>query len=143
MIEAKDLRIGNLVTIGTKALHYIPNSDNIFEVELLGRSVVHFKGLGSGEFYGDLKGIPLTEEWLKRLGLEVMFEEGKVTGAVYNILFKEAGMLIEVFHNKQDKCWNFGNWFPSKVNVLYVHQLQNIIYLLTGEELTIKEVITA
>ena len=82
----------------------------------------------------DLKPIPLTEEWLLKWGF---FKE------------KELTFTKEINENKQFSIVlykNTNNWtFPyyHKVNTLtsfkYIHQLQNLYFALTGEELKIKE----
>jgi len=75
--------------------------------------------------YGDtsicqVKPISLTEEWLLRFG----FEDNKLRLGVYDICISPPN---SAFYN--------GCGFPCK----YVHQLQNLYFALTGDELTIKE----
>ena len=72
--------------------------------------------------------IPLTKEWLEKFG----FEETKrgwlsaPTGEDYKrwlVCFNDGGF----------------SYIPELTSFKYVHQLQNLYYALTGEELTIKD----
>lgn len=77
--------------------------------------------------------IPLTEEWLKRVGFDA-------SG------FKQQEFLNWGFKVKKDpnspSNWitfqGFMNQFYELTSIQYVHQLQNLYFALTGEELTIK-----
>jgi hypothetical protein len=70
------------------------------------------------------KPIPLTEEWLLKFG----FDKG-------SYFFSKDG--FEFYLNDGEN----GNWYPlvgGSVKIEYVHQLQNLYFALTGEELTIQ-----
>jgi len=73
----------------------------------------------------DLNGIPLTEEWLIKLGFH------EVLG-VYAVYGRELNLKLI------DGYWEF--YFKGKyVSVIkHVHQLQNLYFALTGVELTTK-----
>ena len=76
----------------------------------------------------DFQPIPLTEEWLLKFGFE------KDLDGFYR---KKASYLIEVlFH---DNGIIVTNQSVSLKHIEYIHQLQNLYFALTGEELTIKE----
>lgn len=74
----------------------------------------------------DLRSIPLTEEWLLKLGFEKKsgneFEKGRF---IYR--FQQRDLIIEGF----EYDYNGIICHPE-----YVHQLQNLYFALTGEELT-------
>jgi hypothetical protein len=74
--------------------------------------------------YLDIKPIPLTEEWLLKFGFEDdnAFFKNRIT------LYKQDGIFW------CDLLWDC-------IDVNYVHQLQNLYYALTGEELTIKQTV--
>lgn len=124
-MEAKELRIGNYVSrldLGTG----IPRKEQILEL-LLKRSVT------TGPcrvivLYEDVKPIPLTEEWLLRMGFE------KSGSTVYiNINRIEIGTIAS------------GKRFYIQIGlenvtlpIKHVHQLQNLYFALTGCELEIK-----
>lgn len=68
--------------------------------------------------------IPLTEEWLLNLGFTRF-------GDWYII---DDELSISLFNNRS----TYGNEHEQEINhVKYVHQLQNLYFALTGEELTL------
>jgi hypothetical protein len=110
-MEAKDLRIGNLVNIGGQ----------INEIEL-----VDFVDIYENKTIGIYKPIPLTEEWLlkfrfvkKDYGCQIHYYAN--TKSLWKITFKK-----DIF--KRDKTI-----------IKYVHQLQNLYFALTGQELTLNK----
>ncbi len=119
MIQAKDLRIGNYIDTAYKGK---PK-----QIERITEIVVdagNIKGLS----YSSLKPIPLTEEWLIKFGFEI---------------YKG----VEDIHYSHNNFWDIdrrigGNYFRCDhlelENIKYVHQLQNLYFALTSEELTIK-----
>ena len=70
----------------------------------------------------DVKPIPLTEEWLERFGF--VYKNG------YGYKFKYGWI------SRKDKYWSY---YSLMIKIYYVHQLQNLYFALTAEELTIKE----
>lgn len=114
-MDAKELRIGNLTEQG--------------EIKNFWEKGIHV-GFGKCFEFNELKPITLTEEWLLKFGFRC------VTNNWYNVhannntfnvyLFEEIGYRVEIV--------------SQSIAVLkYVHQLQNLYFALTGEELTIKE----
>lgn len=80
--------------------------------------------------------IPLTEEWLIKFGFEKTYDE---------FVYDKANLRIEYIIWADDEPeWKlkrfYGNTFSSHstIKTNYVHQLQNLYFALTGEELTIK-----
>lgn len=77
--------------------------------------------------------IPLTPEWLERFGFE--YEEGfaddytKEPISLYNNPFLE-GWTVETIFSELIK--------KNMLNIKYVHQLQNLYFALTGQELELK-----
>jgi hypothetical protein len=70
--------------------------------------------------------IPLTQEWMVKFG----FEYDRVTWFKINVmLVKRSSEGYSVF---------YGTGHLSEVTLNYVHQLQNLYFALTGEELTLK-----
>ena len=113
MINPRDLRIGNLF-----------NSDEPTKVEawmLLEESKIVFKP------------IHITEEWLLKFGFVIdrngyYDSEGGKQGLSFAVT-QDGGFL---------PCWQDRVLNPNKI-LKYVHQLQNLYFELTGEELTIKK----
>lgn len=143
-LTAKDLRIGNLL--------YFKGSEYLANVQLI-NSPNHFDcrdEYGSFCPNGSYEPIPLNDDWLKRTGfiysenlkiyhIEKYYkstcEPDDYEGAVYhNVFFFENG---ESFGFEVSNEWGeSGNLMMPKIK--YVHQLQNLFYFITGQELTIK-----
>jgi hypothetical protein len=132
-MKANELRIGNLVKRG----------DDTCVVSLVCRSHFNACNLESGVDYGNshqsnYQPIPLTEEWL----LKFKFENSKTRN--WNRYFKEGiyprSFAFQFFKNGRVDFWysdfNLGKINDLKYNpVKYVHQLQNLYFQLTGEEI--------
>ena len=96
------------------------------------------------------EGIPLTEEWFLKFGFEIKERKSFhgtpiyfVSDADSDICFSWAefrldyGMYVEYTDSPFDR--DFEYLYPITFGIKYVHQLQNIIFVLFGSELTIKE----
>ena len=111
MIEAKDLRIGNLV----KAVHKKSDILNSYIV-IEGKHICDLEN-GKSEF--DFYGIPITEEWLLKFG----FTQSLAFKSVYFI-----GTFLSI---------TLGNKIMFEINdqiiseIKYIHQLQNLYFALT------------
>ena len=127
MIEAKELRIGNLVTCLGK------------EVELIGISkwngnnyttlhYAEFKGIIPIQLF-HLKPIPLNEEWLLNFGFKSNIN--KHSGCGYSI-FGDFKLWID---NSKITYWKV----KGSVELKHIHQLQNLYHALTNEELTLNK----
>jgi hypothetical protein len=119
-MEAKELRIGNYVQY--------PNLKRPIKVSIIDTTETVTKTKAQP--------IPLTEEWLLNFGFEWEDVESKTNGETDKMLFKN----ILLMKRHQDTLWvacPYG-YLISPHRTLYVHQLQNLYFALTGEELTIK-----
>lgn len=121
MIPITDLRIGNHVLYKP----YGNRDGQPVRIEgLLGMKAFFNKRSNESGMFHHLQPIPLTEEWLKKMAFEG-----------YTIWNKG---YFELEYGHVSKCFQFriGEWLND---IVYVHQLQNLYYSLTGEELTIKQ----
>ena len=75
--------------------------------------------------------IPLTEEWLLRFG----FNKDDFSRIYVQFTIKH----FKIIQNTVDNSFFIDNVKMIKVNVEYVHQLQNLYLDLTGQELELKE----
>jgi len=75
------------------------------------------------------KPIPLTEEWLLKFGFESDW-----SGWSHKDVYFELGVSGDKYINMVN-----GGEYNHGVPFEHVHQLQNLFFALTGEELTIKE----
>lgn len=121
-MKANEFRIGNLTEQG--------------EVKNFWEKGVHV-GFGKCYEFNELKPIPLTEEWLLNLGFE---EDGVWIHKIKNISNNRMiGIDLNnnhVFLAQHDAHNHFRDVFINKCE--HVHQLQNLYFALTNEELTIK-----
>ena len=116
MVKSKDLRIGNFVY-----LFYDENENE--------QSILKFE-FDSGWNFDYIKPIPLTEEWLLKFGFKKGFNDTDMRVQVT----KDCSMSIWTCDEK-DNCI-IGD--DLVLTIQYVHQLQNLYFVLTGEELIIK-----
>ena len=119
-MKAHEYRIGNIV-MGNKPFSLKAND--------IALAYNHEKFKGEPRW----KDVPLTEEWLLKFGFEKLTEKGsgfKSTSYTYTgkvaLIVHFDGVRLSV---------NFWQGNEKK----YVHQLQNLYFALTGEELTLKE----
>lgn len=133
-MEAKELRIGNLVDCGIVS--------EIFEVRTnyvrlkYFRKDVEKQHISLVPLDDRVKSIPLTEEWLLNFGFEWEDVESKTNGETDKMLFKDI-LLMKRHHDTLWVACPYG-YLISPHRTIYVHQLQNLYFALTGEELTIK-----
>jgi len=118
MISAAELRIGNYV-----ASDHFKDRDVIVKVRLIGQEqaiVEHPNGLTEPMLYqGEMRGVKLTEDILLKCGFKP-YGNGK-------------------WHHDSISLHEADFIFNSKIDrVKYVHQLQNLFYELTVEELEVK-----
>lgn len=143
-MEAKKLRIGNLIGIKETALHAdgCNHLEEIFEIEELKKDVVHFKGFHAGEYYKDLKGIELNAGLLSLYG----FDDSEYKEGYTGVEFR-TNLILDFVLTKPLKL---GEWQKNYVfelgnhrfiQVDYLHELQNLFFAITTTELELKTVV--
>lgn len=117
MIDPRELRIGNLVqdVFGIGEVSCIPNKDL---VSLLKDGNIFYR------MSEEVNPIPITEEWLRRLGFVNRDSNVWYRDWIYVLLY-DSGLTFV--------CGS------RHVDFFYVHQLQNLYFALTGEELTLNQ----
>jgi hypothetical protein len=138
MIKAKELRIGNYVEFYQK-----PIKCGIITLNQL--------DCDSGKKY-EIKPIPLTEDWLIRFGFEKRMINGLIPSYTIDCTpkgYKNDYVLDFWFGQFKDtpkgvcdsQSWKgrITSGTSHDFGIKYIHQLQNLYFALTGEELTIKE----
>ena len=74
--------------------------------------------------------IPLTEEWLLKFGFDLDIEDDGFQKGKYKVSVSDEGCLFFIYIG----------YYPEEIaEFKYVHQLQNLYFALTSEELEIKE----
>jgi len=146
-MDARELRLGNLVIVNNEKSHpnikdkplvvtgiawrecdSFPNSTHSIEVYNKENYMAY------SQFNEFIEPIPLTEEWLIRMGFKYNNLGAEFGGFQHEklgmSLFYEDACYIHDSHEGQS-----GGIF---VNIKSVHSLQNLYYSLTGQELVIK-----
>lgn len=118
MINPKELRIGNKVFLQNEVV-------TIAELEKAGAT---FEENGFVAVYDYLTPIPLNPEWLQRMSFDQSGEAFELGDLPIDFKIEKEGDYL---------YWNQSE-LPD-VQIKNVHQLQNLYFALTGEELTIKE----
>jgi hypothetical protein len=116
-MKPAELRIGNLV-------EYNRNVVECVDVMCDGINTKYIEGIN----IGFIQPIPLTEEWLLRFGFDRHIKFSNHNGWLLN------GWFIN------SKNYDFMVLGSSVVlaKIKHIHQLQNLYFALTGEELTLK-----
>lgn len=132
-MKANELRIGNLITRKNKVL----------KVCIIQPDKILVSGYSWGKYFkcDDLEPIPLTEEWLFKFG----FKKYEITGSYiktpkdtangFGFRFHTQHPFMEDLFNSVVECSYMEQQLYVKNGLKYVHQLQNIYFALTGEEL--------
>lgn len=130
-IQARDLRIGNLVDLYGSIAIVIPDDFNETHINKWIKIVN-----GQWEF-SNWKPIPLTEEWLIKFG----FEKKEDGGSEYFAI--QIGNNLNLTVSLEDHTAGIDLEWRSQGSQIWmmidsVHKLQNAFYALTGEELEVK-----
>lgn len=134
-MKTNELRIGNFVLYQE---YYIATVHGITDPDYGNGIHVHYDNVCIGCEHDLISGIPLTEEWLRKFGFIVKSKNYSLN--VGGELFEYAVMdNICIWHDK-NKGWTLDQTINFKTHFIqYVHQLQNLYFALTCNELTIKE----
>lgn len=124
MMNANELRIGNWIFDSEDAPHYF----QIEEIKIVSDNL-HAVYRNGSTTCAEPQPIPLTEEILLKCG----FEENSAGDYVLNDFL--LGYITEDDNIQYEHTNPLMKW--GIINVLYVHQLQNLYFALTGEELII------
>ena len=112
-MKASELRIGNWCS---------DNAYNDFKI-----TIEHLLILHKGEDIQRIHPIPLTEEWLVKFGFEKDVDD----------LVLDINTVFFVFYNDGEFVRLKSNHLETITSIQYVHQLQNLYFALTGEELNL------
>jgi hypothetical protein len=115
MIQANELRIGN----------WVFNPKNNFHFKIDG---FHILDLWAGEDCKFIQPIPLTPEILEKAGFE---KNGKRFSKDWFYLWSDNYNIVFALAEMEESIGKY-------LNIEYVHQLQNLYFDLTGQELNIQ-----
>ena len=117
-MDAHKLRIGNLFQE--------QNTKEVIMVTELSQFKIGFSGSFKGEWQA--KPIPLTEEWLLKLG----FEKTKENFCTYDL--SKISIYMPSIYYEEGRTY-FNSWVIIEKSPETVHQLQNLFFCLCGKEL--------
>lgn len=138
-LTASELRIGNLIDKGGVVFKVLTIDEDGCVCEPLNEYDPEYN---SWKISG-VEPIPLTEEWLIKFGFD-MINDAPKTIKYYRL----NGISFEVLKddrvankpNEAIKLYdNIGLWNTTYKHIKNVHQLQNLYFALTGEELVIND----
>jgi len=143
MIAPNELRIGNYFYgcgwFGEKPRVLLPIETEFFRVTEISITGVHEilpqRRVNKYWPFSKIEGIPITEEWFEKFGFKWVTDQtdplefmGHWTKGLFAVTLLDFQGFSFVW--KQSNC---------DIEIKHVHQLQNLHFALTGEELTIKE----
>jgi hypothetical protein len=114
-MKSNELRIGN---------YYLSFGVDLKQVETLTKDKILI----------DFTPIPLTKEWLLNLGFKKDVDGSFMKNDISIFLDKRFKTNLFLQENQD----NF-KWFSYECKIQYVHQLQNLYFALTGDELIFKQ----
>lgn len=146
MINANELRIGNLFNNVFNSPIVILSVVEITEYMIMGKEV---NGIFNGSFSPNMiNPIQITDEWLLKFGFETMDAE---TDFMEYAIDKDGTIIFSIMndggldHKNENPFYITSegqiNGFAHKhkIEIKFIHQLQNIYFALTGEELKIEK----
>ena len=125
-MKANELRIGNLVkwydVSKVLELHSEKNKfDNVY---------IECEESFEWTEYNKLEPIPLTEEWLLKFGFLIIEINGKFEATLPNFRYN-------IYWNKYTDGFLFCDGETVLIKFNYVHELQNLVFVLGQRELTV------
>ena len=134
-MQVRELRIGNYI----QDINHPERICRVFRLTSgIDFTITYHYGRSCEESYAKasqdifIQPIPLTEEWLVKFG----FEDGPSKGG-FALTKNKLSIHLPDISYPQGRTY-FNSWCIIDHSVKYVHQLQNLYFSLTGEELTIK-----
>ena len=132
-MEARELRIGNYIYWD------IPEKENVVHTVIgIDKGKPKTLPISLGTIIEEYKPIPLTEEWLLKFGFKEVKNEPRQW---FRIKTKKLSVYLEISLKEKRATLYKDNYncYSDCVFPKYVHQLQNLYFALTGEELTTQE----
>lgn len=149
-MKATELRLNNLIQFTEvskkRNAGYPTTMDGAFKIDSIFKDTVSVVNLTNATFTdisleaNTIEPIPITEEWLfkmgfllSRLNIKNYMHPQTILFELRNVSVLDGGFKIRIGH---DEAFSFK---AISNEIIYVHQLQNLYFALTCEELTIKE----
>lgn len=147
MIDAIELRIGNLVRIETHDIDYEGNKytewDYVTVRSISSEGINLFianQHIEPDDFVSDIQGVPLTASVLEKLGCKKIGADDFHTDVLWSLpagqydqyQYCEGGFIV-------DNSGYYGHYCNIGTGIIYLHRLQNLYFALTGKELEYKQ----
>lgn len=147
-MKASELRIGNIV-----CLKGYPDNQIIIDGIQSGKYDSDQNGINlylGGDSYGvtpymsalysfdQIESIPITEDWLIKFGFELYQRIEEYDEVQYRRLLFSEFIYVRIYTDGRAKTYACLPGLYTDAPCQFVHQLQNLYFALTGEELTIK-----
>lgn len=129
MMKANELRTGNWVCVDN-------DSDLITVVDGITLDAVHLVGNAVNNRYEQVFPIQLTEDWILNLGFEETYNSN-YTQRFDLMATMNHGYIFGINIDKKLNTLSFRFW-GKEIGVKYVHEVQNLYFVLSGNELTYK-----
>ena len=120
-MRTTELRVGNWIE--QSGCHYQLDENSL--IDMLDYWKVHKKCLHSS--------VPLTKEWLLKFGFESLLRGGFYRFDEY--FRTEPCFSLRYYREEKEFCFDIGD---GGIIIEHVHQLQNLYFIVTGEELILK-----
>lgn len=128
-MKANELRVGN----------WVRYCDNNYQIQQIikrnGKYALIFENLYHGVWIDEVEKIELTEDVLLKCGFELIYD-GYYTRELYLIQDTRFDFLINKQNFELSELVYIGDTYYR--NVRYLHELQNLYYAITKEELEVK-----
>jgi len=136
-MNAKELRLGNYINHKFDELEFNEVVGVDWEFIYLSNITCDYVS------FDDCEPILLTEEWLLKMGFELLHEyEHDFTEKIFGINITDCNNEEKLRISLPFQTIEIGDedssYYVANINIKHVHQLQNLYFALTGEELTIK-----
>jgi len=118
-MKANELRIGN---------YFIGYDKTLLQVDTRFFALIH-AGAEVDELVKEF--VPLTEEWLLKFGFTKDYKKENWIG-YFPLMLKKS---LQTHWSVRIICNNVKDHFSTTAEIKHVHQLQNLYFALTGEEL--------
>ena len=128
MIDPKELRLGNLVKYENQEKSY--SCTLVVSKLRAGKVSAYGDGISAPGMDGQFQPIPITEEILVKLG----FYKKETTSGSFRVY-----ELADFTFNSNHGWWYCNNKLKNQPK--YIHQLQNLICSLLGEELDVSRIL--
>lgn len=128
-MKASELRIGNWVKNTW-------SSDQAMQVyPMMISQIATLEKEQNGENASNIQALPITQEWLEKFGF---IEDPEDHWSMILTLGKCTNQYLSTSFTRNNVTLYDRQKLSTGIHVAYVHQLQNLYFALTGEELTIK-----